>query len=237
MAIRKNAKYHTDSSSLKLIVSMNKLQAHQDVRFAYRVLSLKGKKISRYITGALKHYENYYNDDAPSYLLEFMLPLKIAQEIRVRYQIENIDSLRTFLNHIDVSSYEDAIVSCPTKTLLLGFNRNKPEYFEKLLDMSMTERVFLVTKAVKAYCLTDQKNDPLGWNLLFEEEMVRIVKRYRANQTQDFIENLWCLMSACNEMRGAWLGSELSRKEPHLTNPEQYVYRDDITDFLLSDPD
>lgn len=231
--------YSVETSTLKTLVTMKKLEADQDVRLAYRILQKKGYRKSQYILDCVKWYENAYTDEKINCLVEFIYPVKFVGYLKRSANIGTIKDLEDYLTSQDIPTLKTRCLMDRTpKTLMLGFNESEKAWFVDFMSKTMTERVKLITDAMKAYIINGKDSDITAWEVMYYDELLKLVKRYNSSESQAdknrLLSNLWLLMNCEEQMQAEWKISLPSYK--NITSDLDFdnitIDPDDIEDLL-----
>lgn len=177
------------TNTLGLVLDFERLSSIEMVRDTYNILATKGRGKSRYITSAIEYY------DATSWqsrmLHETLDLLNISATAKKAYGLKSDKAIRELLS-IDLNSdkfkeIESKIPSqLPAMKMLCGFRMDDPRLaamHERLFNMSMNERLELVTDAVMVYVMSGE--DPETSEIMMHRFVRDSIIQYHIDRDKD----------------------------------------------------
>lgn len=197
---RKKYVYSTveNVNTLRLTISFEKLDSIDVVKEAFYILQTKEKKKAAYICNAIAEYDKSTNQNKA--LLKAVSRCRVASILKTLYPLETLEDAEKLL-FVSLDSNEFKIIcnAIPSeqrlKRMLCGFTIGNPEtekMHERLFNLSVNERVMLISNAVVEYALNgfDEKMDKIMAIKFLKDSIIE----YHHSEDKDVVLNNFKLM-------------------------------------------
>ena len=197
---RKKYVYSTveNVNTLRLTISFEKLDSIDVVKEAYYILQTLEKKKAAYIYKAIVEYDK--NSNKNKELLKAVSRCRVAGLLKDMYHLDTIDDVKDLLSiSLDSNDFMQICNSIPKeqklRRMLCGFTIGNPEtekLHTRLFDMSVNERVMLISNAVVEYVLSgfDKNMD----NIMAIKFLKNSIIEYNNSENKDAVANNFKLM-------------------------------------------
>ena len=204
-----NMKYkgkdHLYDGKKQLLITSKKMRENESTYDIFRTLQMgvRGGK-SRFIINSIKYYQEKYGETDTPCLTEIKFLVKCFNSVKHKYGIKTEKEFISFIDKVKEEDLQDVLPSAVPMHILLTFNKESESdaaIHDLLEEMSMTARILLIEKAVRAYIVDENIVNANCYMALVNKEVMKVANHYAKKKDQDFLCDIWSMMDRTDDLK------------------------------------